>query len=58
MGGFDFAKLSIPLWGNAVILYGLFLQAVLNFILIAFSLFLIVRTLNRWTKKAENQAAK
>ncbi|MEJ0053660.1 MAG: large conductance mechanosensitive channel protein MscL [bacterium] len=60
LGGFDFSKLSFPLGGSAEIQYGLFLQAVLNFILIAFALFLVVKLLNRLTykKKQEEQAAK
>jgi large conductance mechanosensitive channel len=60
LGGYDFSKLSIPLAGNAVVGYGLFLQALLNFVLIAFALFLMVKAINRLTrkKKQEEQAAK
>lgn len=60
LGGYDFSKLSITLLGDAQITYGVFLQAVLNFVLIAFALFLMVKAINRLTrkKKQEEQAAK
>lgn len=60
LGGYDFSKLSLTLLGNAKVGYGVFLQALLNFVIIAFALFLIVRIINRLTrrKKAEEQAPK
>jgi large conductance mechanosensitive channel len=58
VGGFDFSKLSLRLWGNAVIQYGVFLQTVLNFILIAFILFLVVRAINRIARKREQENEK
>jgi large conductance mechanosensitive channel len=42
----DFDELTIGL-GDAEILYGTFLTAVVNFLLVAFALFLVVRTVNR-----------
>lgn len=42
MGGVDFAGLAVQV-GDAQVLYGSFIQAVVNFLLIAFVLFLIVR---------------
>jgi large conductance mechanosensitive channel len=51
IGGYDFSKLSLRLGGDAVIQYGVFLQAVLNFILIAFALFLLVKLINRITQR-------
>ena len=42
IGGVDFASLSIQV-GEASILYGSFIQAIVNFLIIAFVLFLIVR---------------
>ena len=50
IGNIDFSKLSVPV-GNATIAYGLFLQSLLNFVLIALALFLIVRTLNKLASK-------
>jgi large conductance mechanosensitive channel len=57
-GGFDFAKLSVTLGGNSVIAYGVFLQAILNFVIIAFALFLLVKVLNRLTKKRKAEEKK
>ncbi len=46
LGGVDFGALSIDI-GNAHIEYGAFLNALMNFFIVAFVLFLIVRGLNR-----------
>ena len=46
LGGVDFATLSIQV-GDATILYGNFIQAIVNFVIIAFVIFLIVRSYNR-----------
>ncbi len=46
LGGVDFTGLAITI-GNASITYGNFIQAVINFLIIAFVLFLIVRSINR-----------
>jgi large conductance mechanosensitive channel len=46
LGGVDFASLSIQI-GEAMILYGSFIQAIVNFLIIAFVLFLIVRSYNK-----------
>lgn len=46
LGKPDFGELVFGL-GDAVIRYGAFLTAVVNFLLIAFALFLVVRAVNR-----------
>lgn len=46
LGGIDFSALAFQV-GNAVIKWGAFVQAVINFIIIAFVVFLIVRAINR-----------
>jgi large conductance mechanosensitive channel len=51
MGGIDFSSLSITV-GDAVIKYGAFIQAVINFLIVALVMFLLVRTLNRFKKPA------
>ncbi|MBQ6130624.1 large-conductance mechanosensitive channel protein MscL [Candidatus Saccharibacteria bacterium] len=59
IGGFDFTnlKITIPAYVSgiepATINYGNFIQALINFLIIAFVIFLIVRTLNNMKKKAE-----
>ncbi len=69
LGGVDFSELAIPLAdaqldadGNvlkeaAAIRYGAFLQKVIDFIIIAFVIFLIIRSYNRLTAKPEPEAA-
>ena len=56
LGGVDFTSLTIQV-GDAVIAYGNFIQAVVNFLIIAFVLFLIVRSYNKTQKKEEQAPA-
>lgn len=58
MGGIDFGSLSLVLMGNAVLHYGLFLQALVNFIITAFALFLLVRFINKLVRLAREDAQK
>ena len=37
--------------------YGLFLNTIINFLIVAFAVFLLVRTVNRWTSKPAPAAA-
>jgi len=46
MGGIDFSALNSQL-GSAVIEWGLFIQSIIDFIIIAFVIFLLVRAVNR-----------
>ena len=50
MGGVDFTALKITV-GNAELLYGNFIQAVVNFLIIAFSMFLVVKAFNQFQKE-------
>jgi large conductance mechanosensitive channel len=54
LGGVDFTALKLTV-GNAELLYGNFLQAVVNFLIIAFSMFLVVKAFNQF-QKAEEEA--
>ncbi|MGE5602880.1 MAG: large conductance mechanosensitive channel protein MscL [Nitrososphaerales archaeon] len=45
LGGIDFAALSVQV-GSATVAYGKFIQAIVNFLIIAFALFLIVKAIN------------
>jgi large conductance mechanosensitive channel len=54
IGGIDFTALALTV-GEAQILYGNFLQAVTNFIIIAFALFLMMRAVNRLQGPPEEQ---
>jgi large conductance mechanosensitive channel len=50
LNGMDFAALSFKI-GEAEIKYGLFISAVIDFIIIAFVLFLIIKGVNNMRKK-------
>ena len=50
MGGVNFSELTYQV-GSAVVAYGKFIQAIINFLVIAFVLFLIIRSINRFKKK-------
>ena len=52
IGGIDFAGLSVTA-GSAVIAYGNFVQAIVNFVVIGVVLFLVVRAVNRLHKNQE-----
>src|SRR5215469_8236515 len=43
--------------GAPTLNYGIFLNAVINFLIVAFCVFLVVQQVNRWTKKPEAAAA-
>jgi large conductance mechanosensitive channel len=43
--------------GSPTINYGIFLNAVINFLIVAFAVFLLVRAVNRWTVKPAPAAA-
>jgi large conductance mechanosensitive channel len=49
LGGLDFSSLSIQV-GDAMINYGNFIQATVIFVIIAFVLFLVIRSYNRLQK--------
>ena len=54
LGGINFSSLSFPV-GDDVIKYGLFIQTVVDFFIIAFSIFMVIRFLNRFKKKEEEE---
>src|ERR1043166_3411393 len=43
--------------GSPTINYGMFLNTIINFLIVAFAIFLLVRTVNRWTAKPAPAAA-
>ena len=55
LGQIDFTSLSITV-GNASITYGNFIQAIITFLITAFTLFLILRAFNRMSAKKEAEA--
>lgn len=52
IGGINFSNLAVTV-GNATLTYGNFIQSVVNFLIIAFAIFLVIRTLNRFQRKQE-----
>lgn len=56
LGGLDFTALSFQV-GEATIAYGNFIQATVNFVVIAFAIFFVMRSYNRLQKKEEEVPA-
>ena len=52
IGGIDFTGLKFKI-GEAEVLYGNFLQNVIDFLIIAFCIFILVKIVNKITKKKE-----
>lgn len=56
LGRIDFKDLVLNLGGSVTIKYGLFLQSVLDFLIIAFVLFIVIRFINRLTRMQPEEA--
>ena len=56
IGGIDFTGLSVQ-FGNAKILYGKFLQTCLDFLIIAWAIFVAVKLINRLRREEPAPAA-
>jgi large conductance mechanosensitive channel len=52
-GGVDFSGLKIPLYGDAALGIGTLIQTIIDFAIIAFVVFLIVRAMNSAKQKQE-----
>ncbi len=52
IGGIDFTKLSVTI-KDATINYGLFIQNVVDFLIVAFCIFLVIKLINKVSKKKE-----
>lgn len=52
LGGLDFTDLSFKI-GKSVIQYGAFIQSIVDFIIIAFAIFIFVKVLTSFIKKKE-----
>lgn len=64
IGGIDFSSLAVNIGnpvvdakgvviGGAIIKYGVFLNTVIQFVIIAFAIFLVIKLMNRMVKKQE-----
>ncbi len=56
MGGVDFSSLAMKV-GEASIGYGAFVQALIDFLIIAFVIFMLLKTINNLKKKEEEAPA-
>ena len=56
VGGIDFTSLALTI-GEAKITYGNFLQNILDFIIVAFSIFLCIKGISSLSKKKEEEPA-
>lgn len=56
MGGVDFTGLKAEIMG-ATVKYGMFIQNLIDFIIIAFAIFMMVRMINKLKKKEEEKPA-
>lgn len=54
MGGVDFSSLAIKV-GDASIGYGAFIQALIDFLIIAFVIFMLLRGINKMKKAKEEE---
>jgi large conductance mechanosensitive channel len=50
LGGVDLSERQLPI-GDSIIKYGAFLQSVVDFLIISFSIFLFIRFLSKFKKK-------
>ena len=57
VGGVDFSDLTVTMRetadGAVMLKYGLFINTILDFVIVAFALFLLIRMMNRLTKSNE-----
>ena len=51
LGGINFSELSFTV-GEAVVKWGAFVQSIIDFVIVAFVIFMIVRAMNRMQKPA------
>ena len=57
LGGVDFSNLSIT-FRDTQIMYGAFIQSVIDFLIVAFCLFMVVKVVNKVTAKKEKKEEK
>lgn len=55
IGGIDVSNLAIKV-GTATVAYGLFLQSIINFLIIAAAIFMMVKVFNTMNKKSAQEA--
>lgn len=56
LGGLDFTSMSAQV-GDATITYGVFIQTVIDFMIVAFSIFLFIKIIGKMKRKEEEKPA-
>ncbi|HJH10807.1 MAG TPA: large conductance mechanosensitive channel protein MscL [Metalysinibacillus jejuensis] len=56
-GGIDFTKSFVLKVGDAEVAFGVFLQSIIDFVIIAFAIFMFVRILSKLQRKKEEAPA-
>lgn len=54
LGGLNFSGLTIT-FGDAVVKYGVFLQSVIDFFIVSFSIFMFIKLLNKLQRKEQEK---
>ncbi len=54
LGGLDFSGLAVT-FGDAHIKYGSFIQTIVNFFIISFSIFIVIRTIGKLRRKKKQK---
>ncbi len=57
LGGIDFSNLSVSLADGVTIKYGLFINTVIDFIIVAFAIFIMIKGMNSLKKREEAKPA-
>ena len=57
LGGVDFSGLSITV-RDANIMYGAFIQSIIDFLIVAFCLFIVIKAINKASEKAQKLTKK
>jgi len=57
LGGVDFKDLHIVLKGSVTLNYGMFIQNIIDFLIIALCVFLVVKVANQLSKKKDEEPA-
>lgn len=51
IGGLDFTAIAIPLGGDAMIMIGNFIQAIVNFLIVSLVLFSVIKAINKFKRE-------
>ena len=57
IGGLDFSSLSVTV-GESKLMYGAFIQSIIDFLLVALCLFIVIKAINSAKKRAEKMRKK